>query len=119
MENTVLSHAVYSLDKHKGESLVALEVTGLTSIADMFLLVSGSNANQVRSLADYLERDLALLGYKLLRSEGYDTGEWITLDYGDMLVHIFRRDIREFYDLEHLWADATQVDISPYLVKEE
>lgn len=52
------------------------------------------------------------------RSEGYRTGDWITLDYGDLLVHIFRREIRAFYDLEHLWADAGRMDIRPYMVQE-
>lgn len=118
MDTTVLGKAVYSLDKHKGEALMALDVSRLTSITDVFLLASGGSSTQVRSLADYLERELAEQGIRPLRSEGYNAGEWITLDYGDMLVHVFRRDIRAFYDLEHLWADAARMDVSPYLVKE-
>ncbi len=119
MDTTVLAKAVYSLDKHKGEMPVALDVATLTSIADVFLLVSGGSSTQVRSLAEYLEKELAEQGIRPLRSDGYQAGEWITLDYGDMMVHIFRRDIREFYGLEHLWADAARMDISEYLVKDE
>ncbi len=115
---TVLQLAVTHLDKHKGEDLLALKVTALTSIADYFLLASGTSATNVRSLADYTEGALAKEGKRPLRSEGYHSGDWISLDYGDVLIHIFRRETRAFYDLEHLWADAERVDITPYMVAE-
>lgn len=118
MNENLLAAAVYSLDKHKAEELTALSVSGLTAVADVFLLASGGSATQVRSLADYLEEELAAQGLRPERSEGYRTGDWITLDYGDLLVHIFRREIRAFYDLEHLWADAGRMDIRPYMVQE-
>ena len=119
MEITQLKAAVHSLDSHKAEDLTALQVTSLTSIADVFLLASGSSATQVRSLADYLEEELGRQGIHPLRSDGYDAGDWISLDYGDMLVHLFRQETRAFYDLEHLWADAHRMDIRPYLVQPE
>ncbi len=118
MDNRTLQLAVHSLDFHKAEALTALDVSALTSIADHFLLATGTGATQVRALADYLEEELGREGITPLRSEGYRTGDWITLDYGEVLVHIFRREMREFYDLEHLWNDATPVDITPYFVKE-
>ncbi len=114
----ILQQAVTVLDKHKGEDLLALRVAGLTSITDYFLLVTGTSATNVRSLADYAEKELAAAGKRPLRSEGYRSGEWITLDYGDVLIHIFRRETRAFYDLEHLWADAEQVDITPHMIQE-
>lgn len=110
----LLQQAVISLDKHKGEDLLALKVTGVTSIADYFLLATGTSATNVRSLADYVEEELAKQGKRPLRNEGYRAGDWITLDYGDVLVHIFRREVREFYDLERLWTDAEKIDITPY-----
>ncbi len=110
----ILQQAVLSLDKHKGEDLLALKVSGITSIADYFLLATGTSATNVRSLSDYVEEELAKLGKTPLRNEGYHAGDWITLDYGDVMVHIFRRETREFYDLERLWADAETVDITPY-----
>ena len=61
---------------------------------------------------------LAKQGKHPLRHEGYTTGEWITLDYGDVLIHVFRRETRDFYDLERLWVDATDVDITPYLIQQ-
>ncbi len=114
----LLQQAVTILDKHKGEELLALNVTGLTSIADYFLLATGTSATNVRSLSDYVEQELVKKGKRPLRSEGYRAGDWITLDYGDVLVHIFRRETRAFYDLEHLWADAVQLDITPYMITE-
>lgn len=110
----ILQQAVVSLDKHKGDDLLALKVSGVTSIADYFLLATGTSATNVRSLADYVEEELAKQGKRPIRNEGYRAGDWITLDYGDVLVHIFRREVREFYDLERLWTDAEKIDISPY-----
>ena len=118
MENTLLETAVRALDSHKAEALTALRVTGLTSVTDCFLLASGGSATQVRALSDYLEETLAKAGYPLLRSEGYRTGDWITLDYGDLIVHLFRRETRDFYGLERLWADAQRPDLTPYLIQE-
>ena len=113
---TVLQQAVYSLDKHKAEQQVALRVSDLTPIADYFLIATGNSSTQVRSLAEYLEEDLGQQGIHPLRSEGYTAGDWITLDYGDVLIHIFRREIRDFYGLERLWTDAETIDVTPYLV---
>ena len=116
--DAIWQNAVHTLDKHKAEDIRVLSVSAVTSIADYFLLASGGSANQVRSLADYAEESLAKEGKVPLRREGYATGEWITLDYGDVLVHIFRRETRGFYDLERLWADAQQMDIAPYLIQQ-
>ncbi len=110
--------AVTTLDKHKAEQITVLGVSAITAIADYFLLASGGSANQVRSLCDYVEKQLAQDGKVPLRTEGYATGDWITLDYGDVLVHIFRRETRAFYDLERLWVDAAATDITPYLIQQ-
>ena len=110
--------AVHTLDEHKATDIKVLEVSSITSIADYFLIASGNSANQVRSLSDYVEEKLAKEGICPLRHEGYNSGDWITLDYGDVLIHIFRRETRDFYDLERLWVDATDVDIDPYLIKQ-
>ena len=117
-ELTLWQQAVRSLDKHKATNICVLDVAGITSIADHFVLASGGSANQVRSLSDYLEEELAKIGIHPKRMEGYNTGDWITLDYGDMLVHLFRREVREFYDLERLWVDAPAVNIDAYLIEE-
>ena len=110
--------AVHTLDEHKATDIKVLEVSSITSLADYFLIASGNSANQVRSLSDYVEEALAKEGKHPLRHEGYAAGDWITLDYGDVLIHVFRRETRDFYDLERLWVDATDVDIDPYLIKQ-
>ena len=110
--------AVHTLDKHKAEDIRVLSVSHITSIADYLLIAGGGSANQVRSLADYVEEALAKEGKHPLRHEGYATGDWITLDYGDVLVHVFRRETRDFYDLERLWVDATPMDVTPYLIQQ-
>ena len=117
-EAAIWQDAVVSLDSHKATDIKLLEVAAVTSIADWFLLASGGSANQVRSLCDYVEEALAKEGHRPLRSEGYQTGDWITLDYGDLMIHLFRREVRQFYDLERLWADAPAVDIASYLIQE-
>ena len=115
MENRILEAAVCTLDKHKATDLTALRVAELTSIADHFLLATGTGPTQVRALADYLEEELRTQGFVPLRSEGYTAGNWITVDYGDLLVHIFTPQTREFYALERLWCDAQTVDITGYM----
>ena len=116
--DTLWQTAVHTLDKHKAENIRVLGVSAITSIADYFLIASGGSANQVRSLSDYVEEALAKEDKHPLRTEGYTAGDWITLDYGDVMVHIFRRETRDFYDLERLWVDAASVDISPYLYEQ-
>lgn len=115
---TVWQTAIRSLDSHKATDIKVLDVASVTSIADWFLLASGGSANQVRSFCDYVEEALVKEGYHPLRTEGYQTGDWITLDYGDLMIHLFRREVRQFYDLERLWADAAAVDIEAYLIQE-
>ena len=110
--------AVHTLDEHKATDIRVLSVGAITSIADYFLIASGGSANQVRSLADYVEDALAKEDIRPLRNEGYQSGDWITLDYGDVLIHVFRRETRDFYDLERLWVDATEVDVTPYLIQQ-
>ncbi len=114
----IWQQAVHTLDEHKATDITVLEVGNITSIADYFVIASGGSANQVRSLADYVEEALHKEDIHPLRNEGYASGEWIMLDYGDVLIHVFRRETRDFYDLERLWVDATDVDITPYMIKQ-
>ena len=110
--------AVHTLDEHKATDIKVLGVGSITSIADYFVIASGNSSTQVRSLADYVEETLAKEDIRPLRNEGYNSGDWIMLDYGDVLVHVFRRETRDFYDLERLWVDATDVDVDPYMIQQ-
>ena len=99
---------MHTLDEHKAADIKVLSVGSITSIADYFVIASGNSANQVRSLADYVEEKLAREDIRPLRNEGYR----------DVLIHVFRRETRDFYDLERLWVDATDVDITPYMIQQ-
>lgn len=87
----------------KGDDIVILDVEGLTIIADNFVVASASNENHVKTLAEEVQMKLAQDGDVPLRSEGEAEGRWIVIDYGDVLVHLFHRKERDFYQLERLW----------------
>ncbi len=94
-----------SLDK-KGQDVTSLCLTGLTLIADYFLLVTATSTRQGQAIADHLFETMKEEGCQALRMEGYQDGRWILLDYGTVVVHIFQQEERAFYDLETLWGDA-------------
>ena len=95
----------------KAEELVALDMRGLTSFADVFLLATGRSTRQVRSIADAVEEAAIALGEKPLGIEGYDEGRWILLDLGDVIVHVFQDEVRDYYDLERLWSEAPALEL--------
>lgn len=90
----------------KGEDVRLLKVTHLTILADYFLLASGRSDVHVKSLCEDIEKLMQEQGRERLRIEGYRQGRWIVLDYGDIIIHIFHKREREFYDLERLWIDG-------------
>jgi ribosome-associated protein len=95
--------------QHKALDLVLLNVTGLTSFTDYFVICSGKSSRQVQGIADELEAKLANLGMKPLGIEGRVEGHWILMDYADVVIHIFYEPVRFYYDLESLWSDAKRV----------
>ena len=95
----------------KAEDVLVLEVGDLTSLADFFIFASGESERQVRGLTAFIEKEMALRYHTHPVIEGKETANWILLDYGDIIVHIFRSDIRQYYALEKMWADAPQVPI--------
>ena len=103
--------AVRSLDKHKAVDIRVLHVTALTSIADYFIIAEGTSSTQVRSLSDYVETDLAEQGVHPPHTEGYRGLSWVLLDYGCVVVHVFQKEARDYYNLEHLWKDGTPVPL--------
>ena len=107
---TLAGLAVISLDKHKAEEIKVIGVTELTSIADYFVIASGTSTTQVKALSDYVEEELGREGQEPRRIEGYAASNWILMDYGDLIVHIFSRDDRLFYDLERIWRDGKVVE---------
>ena len=104
------------IDK-KAEDVRVIDIENVSSIADFFLIASGTNRTQVVTLADNVDEMLGRAGYEKKQVEGYQSGNWILLDYGDIIVHIFDRENRLFYDLEKIWRDGER--ISPDALGEE
>jgi ribosome-associated protein len=90
----------------KAERVVALDVSGLTSFTEAFVIASGSSDRHVRALADAVVERAAALGREPLGVEGHEGGQWVLIDLDEVIVHVFQREKREHYDLERLWADA-------------
>ena len=104
----------FALEK-KARDLVVMEVGEMTSIADYFIICSGSSDRQVQSIAQGIEENLSEAGHPPLSVEGVHRGHWVLMDFSDVIVHIFYEPVREFYDLEGLWGHAPRVDLpEPY-----
>jgi ribosome-associated protein len=98
-------------DSRKAEDIVVLDVQQLSSVADYFLICSGTSDRQVRAIADAIADELAQHGEKPLAIEGYQQGTWVLMDCADLVVHVFDDDTRRFYDLERLWYRAPRVEV--------
>ena len=111
----LLSAAVKALDSKKGADITALLTRDQTTLADYFVLCTGTSSTQVRALADAVEEALSRLGEEPHHIEGHRGGTWTLLDYSAVVVHIFTQEAREFYALERLWSDASPVDLDKIL----
>ncbi len=100
-------------ESKKATDIKVLDLTGITSFADYFVICNGSNSKQVQAIADEVGMELKKLGEHPISLEGYTQAEWILADYGDLLVHVFSAKAREYYDLERLWRAAKTVSIPP------
>jgi ribosome-associated protein len=107
---TALAIANAALDK-KAEDVTVLDVRGLASYADYFVLMTADSDRQASAIADHVEATLKAQGQQKVGAEGYETGRWILVDYGDVLAHVMSRETRQFYDLEGLWADAPRLTV--------
>ncbi len=104
--------ATHSTSEKKAVDTVVLDLRELTSFTEFFVITSGTNQRQVQAIADEVSDQLKKqMKYKPSRIEGYDSAEWVLLDYGDFIVHIFNEKSRQFYDLERLWRDAKRVEL--------
>ena len=96
----------------KAVNMVALDLREIATFTEFFVIANGTNQRQVQAIADEIREQLKKqLNSKAVRVEGYSSGEWVLLDFGDFIVHIFDKDAREFYDLERLWRDARRVEL--------
>ncbi|HZY86204.1 MAG TPA: ribosome silencing factor [Gemmataceae bacterium] len=96
--------------ENKGRDVTVLDMRGITPLYDFFVLVSGQSRRQVHTLTEEIDAALEGQGDRRLSVEGYEASKWVVQDYGDVVVHVFNPDTREYYALEELWADAPRVD---------
>jgi ribosome-associated protein len=114
-DQQILQIAVKTLDAKKGEDIKVIKIADVSAIANYFVLATGSSSTQVKTLADETEQQLKKAGLMPKRTEGYRGSDWIVLDYIDVVIHVFYRETREFYDLERLWQDGEEIDTELFL----
>lgn len=95
-----------ALDAKKAEDIQIINISEISCMADYFVIANGTNVNQVHALCDNVSEELAKLQLTARQTEGYAAGNWILMDYGDIIIHIFDKENRSFYDLEHIWKDG-------------
>ena len=98
--------AIAGLEEKKANDIKILDISDVSVLADYFIIASGSNRNQVQAMADEVKERLYKAGYEQKQIEGYQTANWILMDYQDIIVHIFDEENRLFYDLERIWRDG-------------
>ena len=98
-----------ALEDKKAEDIKVLDLRNLSSVAECFVIASGNNINQLKAMADNVEEKLYLNGIRLHHTECYQSGSWVLLDFNGLVVHLFLKDQREFYDLDRVWADASDI----------
>lgn len=99
-----------ALEDKKAEDIKIIDISNVTVIADYFIIASGNNRNQVQALADSVEETCRHAGYSLKQMEGYDSANWILMDFSDVIVHVFSKEDRLFYDLERIWRDGVFIE---------
>lgn len=103
--------AYNALNDKKGEDIKIIDITGVSVLADYFIIATGNSDSQVNALVNNVEEELHKAGYPLKQREGRASGSWVLLDFGDIIVHVFDRENRLFYDLERIWKDGRDVSI--------
>lgn len=101
--------AVEALEDKKAVDVRILDIGQISTLADYFIIASGNNRNQVQAMADNVDEVLAKAGYQAKQTEGYRNANWILLDYGDVVIHLFDEENRLFYDLERIWRDGEEI----------
>lgn len=107
MDNSIdnqLSIIKEAIEEKKGMDMVVLDISKKTTISDYFIIVSGNSSTQVSAIADEIDSKMFQAGFDKVHKEGYESSRWILLDYGDIIIHVFHKDEREFYNLERLWS---------------
>lgn len=106
---TMAKTACKALEDKKALDIKIIDISNISVLADYFLIASGSNRNQVQAMVDNVQEELHKAGFDAKQVEGYNTANWILLDYGDIIIHVFDEENRLFYDLERIWRDGTTI----------
>lgn len=104
--------AIQALEDKKAENVKVIDISGISTIADYFIIASGKNHAQIQAMCDNVDETLGRAGATMKQTEGYKSANWILMDYGDIIVHIFDTENRLFYDLERIWRDGKEMDTS-------
>ena len=107
-----------ALADKKGQDIQVIDIQNISVIADYFVIAGGDSVNQVQAMADEVQEVLGRAGFECRSLEGYQTANWILLDYGSVVVHVFQEETRSFYDLERLWKDGKQLNAAEFLEAE-
>lgn len=110
--NKMLASIITSCEDTKAENIIALDMKNLTPVADYFVICEASNERQVQAIARAIKKDLEAIDLTVTRMEGFNEGRWILVDANDIICHIFHSDERGYYNLERLWGDAEEVNLS-------
>ncbi|MDE7187456.1 MAG: ribosome silencing factor [Lachnospiraceae bacterium] len=102
--------AINALEDKKAEEIKTIDISEVSVIADYFIIANGTNRSQIQALSDHVEETLGKAGVPLRQIEGYQTANWVLLDFHDVIIHIFDKENRLFYDLERIWRDGKPVD---------
>ena len=114
-QEELIASAVKILDSKKAEDIRVIKIGDLTILADYFIIADGTSSTQTKALADELEFRLKQQGREPKQVQGNNGSNWIILDYSDVVIHIFYKETRDFYNLERLWSDGEDIDISKYI----
>lgn len=104
--------AIEALEDKKAEDICVIDISEISVLADYFIIAGGNNTSQIQALSDAVDEKLGRAGYPLKQIEGYQNANWVLLDFGDIIVHIFDKENRLFYDLERIWSDGKKIELT-------
>lgn len=110
--------AIEALEDKKAEDIKIIDISEVSVLADYFIIAGGSNRSQIQALCNHVEEKLGKAGFHAKQTEGYDTANWVLMDFGDIIVHIFDKENRLLYDLERIWRDGKAMDPKELTLKE-
>lgn len=107
----MVQEAILALEDKKAEDIKIINISEVSVLADYFIIASGTNKSQIQAMVDSVEERLGRLGYEKKHAEGYESANWILLDFSDIIVHVFDKENRSYYNLERIWRDGKTVEI--------